>query len=169
MLGTVTITSQAFRDTWGSPAGQWNHSLCIQHASAEICVCERTVTSCNSGCIMWHDILSLPSSVDVFKHVVAASNCVIWLPTAFQFNSEYKFLSSCICYRKLFVNVSCVFSFLKAGTVRIQARLPPAPLSRAPVHSLLRAAAQENLPLTLLWLHLRCVSLPFRGFYSLPS
>lgn len=56
---------------------------------------------------------------------------------------------------------------MKAETVRIQAKLPPAPLSRAPVHSLPRTAPQENLPLTLIWLHLRCVSFPLRCF-SLP-
>ncbi|XP_075023769.1 MLX-interacting protein isoform X5 [Calonectris borealis] len=43
---------------------------------------------------------------------------------------------------------------VRAETVRIQAKLPPAPLSRAPVHSLPRTAAQENLPLTLIWLHI---------------
>lgn len=124
MLGTVTITSQAFRDTWGSPAGQWNHSLCIQHASAEICVCERTVTSCNSGCIMWHDILSLPSSVDVFKHVVAASNCVIWLPTAFQFNSEYN--SSAVAFATESCLLMCLvfFPFWRPGLSEFRPGFP---------------------------------------------
>lgn len=60
--------------------------------------------------------------------------------------------------------MTCLSSFMKAETVRILARLLPAPQSRAPVHSLLRTAAQENLPLILHWLHLRCVFFPFRCF-----
>lgn len=60
--------------------------------------------------------------------------------------------------------MSCLSSFMKAETVRILARLPPAPQSRAPVRSLLRTAAQENLPLILQWVHLRCVFFPFRYF-----
>lgn len=66
--------------------------------------------------------------------------------------------------QQLYLLMSCLSSFMKAETVRILARLPPAPQSRAPVRSLLRTAAQENLPLILQWVHLRCVFFPFRCF-----